>query len=146
MPIVKKGGVIFFKRFGRLPRLYINEADVHTTDAGYHIRLKDDYDKASFVFCFYNSLTLAQCEYNGRYYGGGVRELVPSEFKSITIPYETIDAESLDYLKELFQRKASVEEIVTFVNAHTVAKKIPPEEIEQLEEIRIKLMKQRNVD
>ena len=146
VPIVKKGGVIFFKRFGRLPRLYINEADVHTTDAGYHIRLKDDYDKASFVFCFYNSLTLAQCEYNGRYYGGGVRELVPSEFKSITIPYETIDAESLDYLKELFQRKVSVEEIVTFVNAHTVAKKIPPEEIEQLEEIRIKLMKQRNVD
>ena len=52
----------------------------------------------------------------------------------------------MDYLKELFQRKVSVEEIVTFVNAHTVAKKIPPEEIEQLEEIRIKLMKQRNVD
>ena len=146
VPIVKKGGVIFFKRFGRLPRLYINEADVHTTDAGYHIRLKDDYDKASFVFCFYNSLTLAQCEYNGRYYGGGVRELVPSEFKSITIPYETIDAESLDYLKGLFQRKASVEEIVTFVNAHTVAKKILPAEIEQLEKIRIKLMRQRNVD
>ena len=72
--------------------------------------------------------------------------MVPSEFKSITIPYETIDAESLDYLKELFQRKASVEEIVTFVNAHTVAKKILPAEIEQLEKIRIKLMKQRNVD
>ena len=72
--------------------------------------------------------------------------MVPSEFKSITIPYETIDAESLDYLKGLFQRKASVEEIVTFVNAHTVAKKILPEEIEQLEKIRIKLMRQRNVD
>ena len=68
------------------------------------------------------------------------------QFKSITIPYETIDAESLDYLKGLFQRKASVEEIVTFVNAHTVAKKILPAEIEQLEKIRIKLMRQRNVD
>lgn len=146
VPIVKKGGVVFFKRYGQLPRLYINEADVHTTDAGYHIRLKDDYDKASFVFCFYNSMTLAQCEYNGRYYGGGVRELVPSEFKSITIPYEMIEERHIDYLNKLFQRKAPIEEVVTFVNARTIAKNMPTEEIERLEEIRVKLMKQRNVD
>lgn len=146
VPIVKKGGVIFFKRYGKLPRLYINEADVHTTDAGYHIRLRDDYDKASFVFCFYNSLTLAQCEYNGRYYGGGVRELVPSEFKSLSIPYERIDGKSVERLKELFLKKASVEEIVAFVNERTIAKTMRREEIEQLEKIRIKLMKQRNID
>lgn len=144
VPIVKKGGVVFFKRYGWLPRLYINEADIHTTDAGYHIRLKDDYEKASFVFCFYNSMTLAQCEYNGRYYGGGVRELVPSEFKRITIPYETIEEGDINRLKELFQRKASVEEIVAFVNNRTIAQNMSTEEIEQLERIRVKLMKQRS--
>jgi len=146
VPIVKKGGVVFFKRYGRLPRLYINEADIHTTDAGYHIRLNDGYEKESFVFCFYNSMTLAQCEYNGRYYGGGVRELVPSEFKQITLPYQTIEAGDISHLKELFQRKASVQEIVTFVNARTIAHNMSAEEIEQLERIRIKLMKQRNTD
>lgn len=91
-------------------------------------------------------MTLAQCEYNGRYYGGGVRELVPSEFKSITIPYEMIEERHIDYLNKLFQRKAPIEEVVTFVNARTIAKNMPTEEIERLEEIRVKLMKQRNVD
>ena len=66
------------------PRVYINRAHIHTTDAGYHIRLKEGLDKDSLVFCFYNSLTLAQCEFQGRYYGGGVSELVPTEFKKIT--------------------------------------------------------------
>lgn len=146
VPIVKKGGVVFFKRYGQLPRLYINEADIHTTDAGYHIRLKDNYQKESFVFCFYNSMTLAQCEYNGRYYGGGVRELVPSEFKKITVPYETIGEDDLNRLKQLFQRKAPAEEIVAFVNARTIAQTMSTEEIKQLEGIRVKLMKQRSTD
>lgn len=89
---------------------------------------------ASFVFCFYNSMTLAQCEYNGRYYGGGVRELVPSELQSLTIPYETIEEESAD------RRNCSIRKC-----SHNY-KKMLPEEIKQLRKIRIKLMKQRNAD
>lgn len=91
-------------------------------------------------------MTLAQCEYNGRYYGGGVRELVPSEFKKITVPYETIGEDDLNRLKELFQRKAPAEEIVAFVNARTIAQTMSTEEIKQLEGIRVKLMKQRSTD
>ena len=30
VPIVKKGGVIFFKRYHVLPRVYINRANIHT--------------------------------------------------------------------------------------------------------------------
>lgn len=59
VPIVKKGQVIFFKRYHELPRIYINEADVHTTDAGDHIQIIPEINQESFVFCFYNSLTLA---------------------------------------------------------------------------------------
>ena len=39
VPVVNKGD-IFFKRYGSLPRIYINQAKVHTTDAGYHIRYR----------------------------------------------------------------------------------------------------------
>lgn len=143
VPIVAKGDIIFFKRYDILPRLYMNEMDIHTTDAGYHIRLNEQYDKDSVVFCFYNSMTLAQCEFYGRYYGGGVRELVPSEFKKIVIPYRKIEADDVGYLKALFQRKASAFEIVSFVNSKTLELEMSQETISKLEAIRHQLIKQR---
>ena len=143
VPIVAKGDIIFFKRYDILPRLYINEMDIHTTDAGYHIRLNEGYDKNSVVFCFYNSMTLAQCEFYGRYYGGGVRELVPSEFKKIVIPYRKIEESDIEYLKELFRKKASAFEIISFVNSKTLELKISKETISKLEVVRNQLIKQR---
>lgn len=144
VPIVKKGQVIFFKRYDELPRIYINEAGVHTTDAGYHIRIKQEIDRDSFVFCFYNSLTLAQCEYNGRYYGGGVRELIPSEFKEITIPYRNISKTDIDQLKQMFLKCEETSKIVKYVNSKTIAIDFPDEEIQKLDLMRIKLLNQRN--
>lgn len=143
VPVVKKGDIVFFKRYNILPRLYINRAKVHTTDAGYHIRLREEFDAESMVFCFFNSMTLAQCEYNGRYYGGGVSELVPSEFKRLTIPYRIIAKENIDTLKKLFKKKASTEEIINFVNSKTISLDIMNTDVDKLEEIRLKLIKRR---
>lgn len=145
VPIVGKGDVIFFKRYDILPRVYINEADIHTTDAGYHIKLKEGYESQSFTFCFYNSLTLAQCEYNGRYYGGGVRELVPSEFKNVTIPYRQIEKSDVVQLKKMFKKKASVESIIEFVNSKTINLDMEWREVQQLESIRRRLVQRRNI-
>jgi adenine-specific DNA-methyltransferase len=143
VPIVKKGDIVFFKRYGVLPRIYINKCNVHTTDAGYHIRLKEGFDAESLVFCFFNSMTLAQCEYNGRYYGGGVSELVPSEFKQLTIPYQVISKEDIACLKSLFKKKTSVEKIVNFVNSKTIDLKFGKDEVEKFEKIRVKLIDRR---
>lgn len=143
VPIVNKGDVVFFKRYGNLPRIYINQAKVHTTDAGYHIRLREGFDAESLVFCFFNSMTLSQCEYNGRYYGGGVNELVPSEFKEITVPYRVIRKEDIKKFKQLFKKKASSKEIVSFVNSKTIDLEFEKNESNKFEEIRLKLIKRR---
>ena len=143
VPIVKKGEVIFFKRYDILPRIYINEIDVHTTDAGYHIRLNAGYDKESLVFCFYNSLTLAQCEYHGRYYGGGVRELVPSEFKRVTIPYREIDKKDIEQLESMFQEKVPSEQIIQFVNSKTIELEMQRAQVKRVESIWRKLVQRR---
>lgn len=82
VPIVKNGEVFFFKRYDKIPRVCVNEADIYTTDIAYNMRLNKGYERESVAFCFYNSLTLTQCEYYGRYYAGGVSELTPSEFKN----------------------------------------------------------------
>lgn len=143
VPIVNKGDVIFFKRYHLVPRVYINRADIHTTDAGYHVRLCEKWDKDSFVFCFYNSLTLAQCEFQGRYYGGGVSELTPSEFKELPVPYCKIKKEDVAFLNQMFQEKRETEEIVAFVNSRTLAD-VEKDTIEKLEKIRKSLVKRRS--
>ena len=144
VPIVKKGEVVFFKRYGHLPRIYYNSARVHTTDAGYHIRLMDEVDGESFVFCFFNSITLAQCEFNGRYYGGGVCELVPTEFKDIVVPYRRIREKDKEKLRFLFKSGKPVEDIVKFVNGLTICRNYEVEQIHRFEEIRRVLMVRRD--
>lgn len=146
VPIVNKGDVIFFKRYHVIPRIYSNRADIHTTDAGYHIRLDQGWDKDSLVFCFYNSLTLAQCEFEGRYYGGGVSELVPSEFKKLRIPYRNIKKEDIEALDRMFREKEPVEKIVSFVNARTLAEEMDEETIQRLEGVRKKLIQRRIIN
>ena len=143
VPIVKKGDVVFFKRYHLVPRVYINSANIHTTDAGYHIRLKPNYEKESVVFCFYNSLTLAQCEFQGRYYGGGVSELVPSEFKKVTIPYRKIKEDDISKLNKMFREKERLESIVAFVNSRTIENDMKESDVSEIEDIRKKLINRR---
>lgn len=143
VPIVNKGDVIFFKRYHIVPRVYINRADIHTTDAGYHIRLNEKWDKDSLVFCFYNSLTLAQCEFQGRYYGGGVSELIPSEFKELPVPYRKIEKEDVEFLNRMFQEKREIDDIVAFVNSRTLSIDLGKNIVMKLEKVRKSLVKRR---
>lgn len=143
VPIVNKGDVVFFKRYHLVPRVYVNKADIHTTDAGYHIRLNPEWEKESVVFCFYNSLTLAQCEFQGRYYGGGVSELVPSEFKELKIPYRKIGDEDINTLNQMFRDKKDLDSIVQFVNTRTISNDMEKQTVEKIEAIRKKLIQRR---
>ena len=54
--------------------------------------MKDNYSIDGFVYSFYNSLTIIFAELEGRYYGGGVLELTPNEFKKLPLPYVEIDS------------------------------------------------------
>ena len=135
VPIIKNGSVCFFKRFHWLPKVLVNLASVYTTDIVYNIRFKDDYEPQSFAFCFYNSLTLALCEYNGRFYGGGVGELVPNEFKTLHIPYMKIDNKAVQHLDELFRSGTSFSQIIDFVDSIVLCK-LPFESRNLLQKIR----------
>lgn len=143
VPIVGRGDILFFKRYDRLPRIYVNEANIYTTDIAYNMRLLDDYDDKSLAFCFYNSLTLTLCEYNGRYYAGGVSELTPSEFKRLSIPYYLIEEKDIRHLSAMFSRGEKIEQIVRFVNSKTLSRDLTGQEIQRLDDIRKRLMERR---
>lgn len=142
VPIIKNGEVCFFKRFHILPKVIVNKIGVYTTDIVYNVRFKPEFKPESFAFCFYNSLTLALCEYNGRFYGGGVGELVPNEFKTLRIPYKQIEYVNLKYLDELFRKNVVFTEIIDYVDS-IVLRELSTESIALLQEIRNRYLKRR---
>ncbi len=100
VPLVKPEEAFAFKRSHSHPRVLINEAGTHTTDTAYGLRFKAGYSARGFCFSFYNSLTMLFAETNGRFYGGGVLELSPNEFRGLPIIYhEPSDIEFSDFLK-----------------------------------------------
>jgi len=109
VPSVWSSHAFFFKRCHRYPKFLLNSADVLVTDAAYRVSAKEGFTAHSLVFSFYNSLTLAMAEVRGRFYGGGVLEVTPNEFKSLPIPYcEISDADFLDF-QGCFNQSESIE-------------------------------------
>ena len=95
------------------------------------------------MFCFYNSLTLAQCEFVGRYYAGGVSELTPNEFRTISVPYRQIKPCDIERVKTMFSNNVNLNQIVAFVNSKTLESDLTTEEISRLNTIRVKLIGRR---
>lgn len=101
----------FFKRCNEYPKLIKNDANVLSTDSAYTITMLDDFRIDDLVYSFYNSLTLAFAELNGRYYGGGVLELTPNEFKRLPIPFVNITPSRFSSFVSEFKNKVSIKEV-----------------------------------
>nr|WP_181717111.1 N-6 DNA methylase [Psychrobacter sp.]QJS05557.1 modification methylase [Psychrobacter sp.] len=91
VPSVYTTNLGMLKRCHEFPRLIFNEIEAYTTDTAYRIRT--ELSPELLTYCFINPLTAITAELEGRSYGGGVLELVPSEIEKIYIPLP----ESLDY-------------------------------------------------
>lgn len=85
VPSVYSAPVAMLKRAHHYPRLVLNSADAYTTDTAYRIRALKIKPEA-LVLGFVNSLTCLTAEMEGRHYGGGVLELVPSEIERLLVP------------------------------------------------------------
>jgi adenine-specific DNA-methyltransferase len=87
VPSVRAGDLMLSKRTHRDVRLVLNDAGVVTTDTIYRgWSLHPEPAPADVVASFHNSLTLLSCELEGRSFGGGVLELVPSEIARLAVP------------------------------------------------------------
>lgn len=102
VPLMKETEGFFFKRSHNFPRLCVNNARVLVTDTAYRLTMNDKYTIQGLCYSFYNSLTLLFAEIDGRFYGGGVLELTPSEFKGLPIVYREPTAEDLINLEKAY--------------------------------------------
>lgn len=88
VPVVPAGDLLLSKRSNRYPRVISNHARVVTTDTIYkgQIMAGAPISADDFTATFHNSLTLLSAEVEGRSFGGGVLELVPSEVNALRVP------------------------------------------------------------
>lgn len=98
VPSVYSTEVGMLKRCHDTPRLILNKIGAYTTDTAYRIRTRD-VEGERLVGCFINPLTALSAELEGRHYGGGVLELIPSEIERLLIPLPRqaeLDLDALD--------------------------------------------------
>jgi adenine-specific DNA-methyltransferase len=140
VPCTWKSEALFIKRCHLYPKILINEANVLATDSFYRIQTKDEYSIKNLVFSFYNSLTFVLSELEGRFYGGGVLELTPNEFKSLSIPYlEKVTDKQFKTLDDMLRKGRDIEQILEYTNS-IIFHKV---DVERLEKIRKKLVVRR---
>jgi len=111
VPSVYVSSVGMLKRCHYFPRLIYNKAKAFTTDTAYRIKTTRGIAIEKLVFAFVNSLTSLSSELEGRHYGGGVLELVPSEIERVIIPMPKI-AIDLRRLDHDFRKGVSPEELL----------------------------------
>jgi adenine-specific DNA-methyltransferase len=87
VPHIERGSLFLSKRSHRYPRAIANEAAAYTTDTIYRGELLAEATicPRGLSACFHSSLTLLSAELEGRSFGGGVLELVPSEIARLAI-------------------------------------------------------------
>ena len=88
IPVVRPGTLLLSKRSHRYPRLVVNAAEAVTTDTIYQGTMLGCAQgrEADLVAGFHNSATLLTAEIEGRSFGGGVLELVPTEIGRLAVP------------------------------------------------------------
>jgi len=118
VPSVYTTPIGMLKRAHHFPRLILNSAEAYTTDTAYRIHTTTPTVSAEMlVYSFINSLTALTAELQGRHYGGGVLEMVPSEIEKLSIPLGKMDAIDLRELDRQIRQSISADSILAAQDA-----------------------------
>jgi adenine-specific DNA-methyltransferase len=111
IPSVRREDLFMSKRSHYYPRVAVNDTLAVTTDTIYRGRVVDSSISAIDVAAsFHNSITLLSAEIEGRSFGGGVLELVPSEVSRLAMPNpqgSSRGKDNLDFLARSASRSES---------------------------------------
>lgn len=124
IPSIKLSDALFIRRNNLYPKLILNEAKAYTTDTMHRVYINSDINKDAFIASYYNSLSFAFAEIVGRSYGGGVLELLPSEVKSILLPYHEDNKKIIAKIDSMLRSKRNIEDILIFTNDEILSKSL----------------------
>ncbi len=110
VPSVYSTEVGMLKRSHDAPRLVANRLEAFSTDTAYRIKAKS-VKPEQLVWNFSTSLTALSAELNGRHYGGGVLELVPSEIERLLVPHLS-SSPGLAELERLYRDEVPIHQLL----------------------------------
>ena len=117
IPSIKLSDALFLRRNNLYPKFVLNEAKAYTTDTMHRVFIHEGVDKKAFVASYYNSLSFVFAEIQGRNFGGGCLELMPSEVGGISLPYHEENADLFDKIDKMLRAKKSADEILDYTDA-----------------------------
>jgi len=133
VPSVFTSPVGMLKRSHDFPRLVLNEVGAFTTDTAYRVTPREGVRADALVHSFVNSLTALSAELEGRHYGGGVLELVPSEIARLQLPPLVGGRRELRELdRDVAGRSFSADELLARADDRVLSKSLTQAERETL--------------
>ena len=127
VPAVRPKPLLLSKRSHHFPRLISNEVGALTTDTIYQgttIARYEGHD-AALVASFHNSLTLLTAEIEGRSFGGGVLELVPSEIMRLRVIDPRVVSRGPDSVDAIARINGYESDSLITVTNELVARSVP---------------------
>ncbi|HEX2104234.1 MAG TPA: hypothetical protein VHF51_11320 [Solirubrobacteraceae bacterium] len=122
VPGIVAGDLLLSKRSHLHPRVVVNDVGAFTTDTIYRGRVLDGGRSAAAIAArFHSSLTLLAAELEGRSFGGGVLELVPSEIARLPVYADAPDPGFLDRL-DAIARTGDSDALIAATDADLVAR------------------------
>lgn len=129
VPQIKAGTLMMTKRAHLHHRLLLNDMGVLTTDTVYRGEMLQEHANRArdLVAGFQSTLSLLSTELEGRTYGGGVLELVPSEIARLRVPLVEIGKllPALDKLSRRSNGQRDSDEAVRSVVDDELSKRVP---------------------
>nr|WP_253300687.1 class I SAM-dependent methyltransferase [Paenibacillus lautus] len=102
IPSVYAPDAFFLRRNDTFPKFVLNDISAVSTDTMHRIRFIEGIDRKKALLSYYNSITFAFTEIEGRSYGGGVLEVLPGEVEKIMLPnLQQLDNRTVEYLLTL---------------------------------------------
>jgi len=86
VPSVWIPDAFILRRNDTFPKFVLNNIGAVSTDTMHRIKFNDGVDRDKVLLSYYNSITFAFTEINGRSYGGGVLEILPGEAGKVKLP------------------------------------------------------------
>jgi adenine-specific DNA-methyltransferase len=123
VPSVYSTEIGLLKRSHDMPRLILNRIGALTTDTAYRITTNGTAP-GKLVGSFINPLTALSSELEGRHYGGGVLELVPSEIEELLVPIPEKLPMPLKALDSMIKEKDATEVLSTYGSSVLSAMKV----------------------
>lgn len=116
IPSISLSNAFFSRRNNKYARMILNEANAYTTDTMHRVHIKENVNKKAFVASYYNSLSFCFVELEGRSFGGGALELMPSEVSNIIVPYTKAAENLFDEIESVFVSKKNINKLLEYTN------------------------------